>query len=100
MVRKTMKSKDMDSKQLETVFDNFYNMENCGLRDAHYDWKEENRDIISNAITNYYETFIHMNSSITDGKEMFEHWAYEFFRSKWVFRMQNDNWKEFPMEML
>ena len=95
-----MKSKDMDSKQLESVFDNFYNMENCGLNVELCEWKEANKDILSHTITNYYETFVHMNPNITDGKEMFEYWAYEFFRSKWVFRMQNNNWKEFPMEML
>jgi len=100
MKKETMKSKNMDSKQLESVFDNFYNMKNCGLSGRYCDWKEENRDIISNAITNYYETFVHMNPSITDGKEMFEHWAYEFFRSRWVFRMQNNNYKEFLVEIL
>ena len=100
MGKETIKSKDMDSKQLESVFDNFYNMENCGLRAEHYEWKEENRDIISHSITNYYETFICINPSITDGKEMFEHWAYEFFRSKWVLKMKNNNYKKFPMEML
>ena len=36
MGKETIKSKDMDSKQLESVFDNFYNMENCGLKAEHY----------------------------------------------------------------
>tara|TARA_R100000808_G_scaffold17497_1_gene38627 strand:+ start:721 stop:1017 length:297 start_codon:yes stop_codon:yes gene_type:complete len=94
------KAKDMNHEELENVFDNFYGMKNCGLKLEFEDWKEENRDIISDSLVNYYETYTCINPHIRDGKEMFEYWAYEFFRSKWVLTMQNDNLKEFPVEML
>tara|TARA_Y100001973_G_C5176482_1_gene322290 strand:+ start:308 stop:613 length:306 start_codon:yes stop_codon:yes gene_type:complete len=99
-MKRKIKAKHMDYKQLGELYDKFYDMDNCGLKSAQLEWAEEHKDEISNAITDYYDICIKFNKTITDGQEMFDYWAYEWFKNKWVFKMKNSNWKKFPIEML
>ena len=73
--------KKITIEQAEAHFDEMFNKGKNNIDKSFYEYKRNLGELISNKIVDEYEELIKIEPNITDGKMMFEYWAWEFYRA-------------------